>query len=702
MIVGTAGHIDHGKTALVRALTGVDTDRLPEEKARGISIELGYAYLDVPPALGAAAAPAPRIGFVDVPGHERLVRTMLAGATGIDFGLLVVAADDGVMPQTREHLAVLALLGLQRGIAVLTKADRVDAARLAAVAAEVGALLAGTPLAAAPVLAVSSTAGMGLDCLRALLFEAARRGEACAGGADRTGQDAAPRAPSARAASIDVSCGEPGFRLAIDRSFTLPGIGTVVTGSVLAGRVAVGDALQVAPLDGRVVRGRVRSLHAADRPVAVAGAGERCAIALAGIDREQVGRGRWLVAPTLALTTTRLDVRLSVWRDEPRAVHSGTTVHLHLGTSDVLASVAVLGSDAPDAPDVIAPGGSGIVQLVLREPIAAWHGDRIVLRDASASRTLAGGRVLDPFAPTRYRRTSQRQAEWAAWQSPTASERLDRLVDAAPFGVSIERWALAEGRVGVAAADGIEARLLAGVGHGGQGVGRAGVATDARSAAGWLLAAPAARAIERRSLAALEAFHARHPELPGIDAAALRRLVAPRLPEPLWRMTLAALEARGDIVLHAALASLAAHAIELSAADAMLFERMEPRIAVAGVEGVWVRDLARADGSDEAALRTGLSRLARRGALHQVTRDLYWTDAEIVRLAALVRALAATDAGTISAARFRDAVGVGRKRAIQLLEYFDRLGLLQRVGDRHRVRAESRLFSETRSAAVAG
>ena len=342
MIVGTAGHIDHGKTTLVRALTGVDTDRLPEEKRRGISIELGYAFL--------AAPGGHRIGFVDVPGHERLVHTMLAGATGIDFALLLVAADDGVMPQTREHLAVLSLLGIARGAIVVTKADRADPARSLA---EARALVAGTTLEGAPALALSAQTGEGVEALRALLLEAA----ACTPARDRL---------------------DDLFRLAIDRAFTLAGIGTVVTGTVHAGRVRVDDELLVVPGSQRV---RVRSLHAQDRAVDVAEAGQRCAAALAGLAKDEVARGQWLVAPAAALAAERIDAQVQVWRDEPRALRTGARVQAHVGAARVAASVAVLEGDA------IAPGASGRVQLVLRAPIGAWRGDRLVLRDDAAART---------------------------------------------------------------------------------------------------------------------------------------------------------------------------------------------------------------------------------------------------------------------------------------------------------------------------
>ncbi|HSC01040.1 MAG TPA: selenocysteine-specific translation elongation factor, partial [Burkholderiaceae bacterium] len=355
MIVGTAGHIDHGKTTLVRALTGVDTDRLPEEKRRGISIELGYAFLDAPPRDGRSE----RIGFIDVPGHERLVHTMLAGATGIDLALLLVAADDGVMPQTREHLAVLSLLGVARGAVVITKADRADARQLDAVRRDVAALVADTPLRATPVFVLSATNGDGVEALRSWLFGQTLRAGVAHDGA-------------------------LGFRLAIDRAFTLDGVGTVVTGTVHAGAVQVDDELELVPAR-EATRVRVRSLHAQNRAVDRALAGQRCAVALAGVAKEAIARGQWLTAPSIALASDRIDVQLTLWHGETHALRSGTPVHVHLGASDTPGTVAIL-----DGADPLPPGASACVQLVLQRPIGAWHGDRVVLRDASASRTLAG------------------------------------------------------------------------------------------------------------------------------------------------------------------------------------------------------------------------------------------------------------------------------------------------------------------------
>lgn len=633
MIVGTAGHIDHGKTTLVRALTGVDTDRLPEEKQRGVSIELGYAFLDTPDA-------GPRIGFIDVPGHERLVHTMLAGATGIDFALLLVAADDGVMPQTLEHLAVLSLLGLNRGLVVITKCDRADPARVQAVGADIAALLADTPLAGAPVLAVSAHTGEGLADLKQHLFDAARQ----------TG--AHPHADEA-------------FRLAIDRAFTLDGVGTVVTGTVHAGSVRVGDELRLVP---GAATARVRSLHAQNRAVQQAHAGERCAVALVGIDKAAIERGQWLAAPAVALATERLDVALTLWHSETKPLRSGTPVHVHLGSASVLGTVAVLD------PPVLEPGQSGRVQLVLRQPVGAWHGDRVVLRDASASRTLAGGHVLDPGAPVRYRRTPQRLAELDALGLATAQARLLALLAVAPQGLDLRRFAAAQGAPLPALPDGMLRHTDA---HGDFALG------DAQTGQAG-----------QRVREVLAAYHASHSEELGPDSARLRRLALPRLPEPLWRALLARLQAAQGVSVRGAFVHLPEHGVHLSATEERLAQKVAAPLQTAGFEGAWVRDLARDAGEPETMVRVTLARLAQRGELHQVVKDLYYPPATMLRLAALARGVAGQGDGSVLAAAFRDATGLGRKRAIQILEHFDRVGLLRRVGDVHWLRADCQLFTQ--------
>jgi selenocysteine-specific elongation factor len=663
VIVGTAGHIDHGKTTLVRALTGVDTDRLPEEKERGISIELGYAYLD-------AGAAAERIGFIDVPGHERLVATMLAGATGIDYALLLVAADDGVMPQTREHLAVLSLLGVPRGAIVVTKTDRASDARIAEVCLQARELVAGTPLAAAPLAIVSAQTGTGIDALREQLVEAALHEEASRGRHD----------PGA------------GFRLAIDRVFTLAGAGTVVTGTAHAGSVAVGDTLSLAP-SARGVSARVRSIHAQNAAVSTASSGQRVALALAGVERDEIARGQWLVSPAVALMTHRLDARVDVWRGESKALRSGAIVHLHLGACDVLASVAVLDVRRPQvaqgaakgAPgDAIEPGASGRVQLVLRAPVAAWRGDRIVLRDASATRTVAGGVVLDPSAPARYRRTAQRLAMLDAAGLDRPAARLAALLDVSPEGVDVAAWHRAEGAMAEPSSNNSDSRADARL-HA-----RAGEAH-------WALASSFVASWQARLVETLGDFHRQRPDEPGPDAGRLRRLVAPRMTQALWRALLEAAIAAGQVGQRGAQCFLPQHDAVLSAAEQRIVQKVWPRLLDGGFDPPWVRTLADDVREPEALVRTALLRAAQRGELHQVVRDLYYPPPTLARAAALVRAIAERDE-RVSAAAFRDASGLGRKRAIQIVEYFDRVGLLRRVGDVHRLRAECELFGERSSA----
>ncbi len=382
MIVGTAGHIDHGKTSLVRALTGVDTDRLKEEKARGISIELGFAYLPAPDGS--------ILGFIDVPGHEKLVHTMLAGATGIDFALLVVAADDGVMPQTREHMAIIDLLGIGHGIVALTKSDLVPVERREELTVDIANLLAPTRLADADVIPISTVTGEGIDELRQRLFEASGK--------------------------VGIRPADGRFRLAVDRSFTLQGAGTVVTGTVLSGQVSVGDHVKISP-SGR--EARVRSIHAQNRSTDRGVAGQRCALNLAGegITKDAIERGDVVLDPALHAPTERVDVMLRLLATETKPVTQWMPVRLHHAAAEVGARVVLLGDDP------VAPGSEALVQLVLEQPIAAAAGDGFVLRDTTAQRTIGGGTLLDLRAPSRKRRTPERLAQLQALAMPRSGRR---------------------------------------------------------------------------------------------------------------------------------------------------------------------------------------------------------------------------------------------------------------------------------------
>jgi len=631
MIVGTAGHIDHGKTTLVRALTGVDTDRLLEEKRRGISIELGYAFMPTPHGQP--------IGFVDVPGHERLVHTMLAGATGIDAVLLLVAADDGVMPQTREHLAIVSLLRIAHGAVVLTKCDRVAPARVEQVKHQIGESTRDTPLAQAPIFLTAAPAGEGIEPLRQWLFELA----------------AATRGP--------IDAGQA-FRLAVDRVFTLAGIGTVVTGSVFSGAVVAGDLVQIAP--GRQ-QARVRSVHAQNQPAQSARAGQRCALNLAGIERSDVERGQWICDPLVALATDRVDARVTLWRGEQNALRSGARVHLHLGAADRMARVALLQSDR------LMPGASGEVQFILEREVAAWRGDRVVLRDATAVRTVGGGEVLDPWAPARYRKSAERLAWLSVLALDDAAQRLQHVLQAAPFGVSLARlqraWALKA----------IEPVLSA-------PAIRIGAGDHA-----WAIAHSRWDGLQQVLLQALALLHQREPDSIGVEVARLMRAALPRADPAVAGQAIESLQEQGRIARQGAFLLLPEHAVRLSEQEDRLAQRILPLLQAGQSDPPWVRDIARELKQTEATVRVTLARLARGGQVFQVVKDLYLHGRTVESLAAAARELAQRD-GSVRAAQFRDATGLGRKRAIQILEFFDRVGLLRRVRDAHLVRPGSRLF----------
>jgi selenocysteine-specific elongation factor len=636
MIVGTAGHIDHGKTALVRALTGIDADRLPEEKRRGITIELGYAWMPLEDGR--------RIGFVDVPGHEKLVRTMVAGASGIDFGLLLIAADDGPMPQTIEHATILSLLGVRRGAAVITKIDRVEPARVAETEARVRALLASSGLDEYPVLHVSSVRGDGIDALRADLV------------------DALAAAPGDEVAGA-------GFRMGLDRAFTLDGVGTVVAGSVSAGGVTIGDALSLAssPDDSY----RVRSLQVHSRAAQAAEAGQRCAVGLAGLERTDELRGQVLCDPAIALTTQRIDVWLQVAATEDKPLRSGTLVHLHAATQDCLATVAVLGQPS------IAPGAGAPAQLVLHKPANVWHGDRFILRDASAVRTVAGGQVLDPLGPIRYRQTPERLAYLETQRAIDPKTRLLGALAQAQYGVNGATWlrssGLARWPFDLSSVPDIV------VGAGGE----------------WLIARARLDEAQAGLLAALRDFHDKYPDEIGPDVQRARRLAAPRMPEALWLQLTSHMIEAGVLARRNGFLHLPEHGVALRAAEQIVAEHALPMLREGRFDPPWVRDIALQARLPEAQVRQVLGRMARGGDVYQVVKDLFYHPAVMHELAALARKLAAEEAGgQVTAARFRDLTGLGRKRAIQILEFFDRIGLLRRVGDVHLLRPGTLLFSE--------
>lgn len=628
MIIGTAGHIDHGKTALVKALTGAETDRLAEEKARGITIDLGFAYAD----LGGGAIS----GFVDVPGHERLIHTMLAGAGGIDLALLVVAADDGVMPQTREHLAILDLLGIGRAIVALTKADLAGPERLAEVEAEIRAALSASAFADAPIHAVSSHTGAGIGELRAALIVAE--------------------------AEIAARDGGGLLRFAVDRSFTLAGAGTVVTGMVLAGRVAVDDIVTISPGGSPGgITARVRSLHAQNRKSREGLAGQRCALNLAGeaVSKDAIHRGDMVLAPALHAPTDRIDADLRLLASEPKPVGTWFPVRLHSHAVETGARIVPLEG-------ALAPGGRGLVQLVLDRPIAAAVGDRFILRDTSASRTIGGGHFLDLRPPARKRGTPQRLAWLAASRARDPARALAGLSQLAP--VDLPGFLRDRGLPDSA----LQAILQA---AGAQSIGTMALAGDRLQAL---------RAMLDETLAA---FHAENPDLSGLGREKLRLSLTPRLPKEAFLTLLRSEAGAGRIVLDGAFVRLPGHEVKLSPEDDALWRQIEPRLL--GAERFRpprVRDFASELGLDEREVRRVLRLTQKLGRTDQIARDHFFAREVTREMVAILHDIAGqADDGWFTAPAFRDRVQNGRKVAIEILDFFDRLGLTLRRGDLRRI-----------------
>ncbi len=625
MIVATAGHIDHGKSTLVKALSGVETDRLPEEKARGISIDLGFAYLALPDT--------PVIGFVDVPGHERFVRNMLAGVCGIDYVMLVVAADDGVMPQTIEHLSIVTLLGIRAGVAVVTKTDRVSVERVSEVREQVRALLQGADLAAFDIVECSAVSRLGVNDLRERLAMAARHTQR-------------------------IELEGRSFRFAVDRAFSIMGSGTVVTGTVFNHRVQVGDRLTLTPT-GRSVR--VRGIHINSVAVEHASAGERCALNLAGVSAQECGRGDWVVAAHLHGPTTRIDVSLTVLNSETHVLRHWTEVHLHLGTTEVVARVSIQRGGS------IEPGATAHAQLVLSQPIACLNGDRLIIRDQSAQRTLGGGIVLDPFAPARVRNKVLRQTELAALALTDPLRAFGALLAChSETGVDLDHFARSFNLTEAATT-----QLLA--------------LADACIVAKLPTYALLKTSIEQlgaKMSRALQRHHQAQPHAPGLSLTELRKQSAPGMKAHLFNALVRYVATEQKIILNGTSVSLAAHQSSANAADQFMWQKIQPTLATMGPKGLTAADIAQATGLKTLVLNEMLHRKVKQGELFRVSSERFYLRANFVHFAKLARDLVlASPTQTFIAAQFRDQAGVNRTLAIEILEVLDRLGVTQRVGD---------------------
>jgi selenocysteine-specific elongation factor len=631
LIIGTAGHIDHGKTSLVRALTGQETDRLKEERERGISIDLGFAYFD--------AAGGERAGVVDVPGHERFIRNMLAGAHGMDLVLFTVAADDGVMPQTEEHLDILHLLGVHRGIFVITKIDLVDAARVAAVREEIEILTLDTTLEGSPIVPVSAVTGEGL---------AALRGEI-------TSLLALPAGPP-----------PPGyFRLPVDRAFVIHGHGVVVTGTAIAGAVAEGDTVRILP-GGETAR--VRSLEVHGAHVARAGHGQRVAMNLAGVERSDIRRGHVVCHERLARTTTRLDAWVEVRPGARLPLRHHGRVRVHLGTADVVGKLVLLGGEA-----ALAPRSHGYAQVVLSEPVVALRRDRFILRDQTARWTLGGGEVINSFAE-RHRQggddvTPRLAALRGSDDASAARALLDLLPDlASDTDTMAQALNLSDEEVRRALAPLSDVIPI----------------PDARSPEAYTTALKWDR-LQASILEAVLDAHRAQPLAPGLEMERLRTQLPWETPARVFRWCIEQLVTARQLVREDSIVRHPEHRVALGMEGQALGSRVERLLADAHFTPPDVKQLEETLRVPRKQLAEVLAVLEGEGRVVRIAPDLYYAREPATAARGLLESHCRAN-GEITAAVFRDLIGASRKFAIAFLDWCDRTGVTVRVGDVRKLR----------------
>jgi len=623
VIVGTAGHIDHGKSSLVEALTGTNPDRLEEEKRRGITIDLGFAFL----SLGEVS-----FGFVDVPGHERFVRNMLAGAGGIDIVLLVVAADESIKPQTREHFDICRLLGIPRGLVAITKSDLVDADIVGLVRLEIEECVRGSFLEGAPIVPVSARRGAGLDVLKRELLRVA---------------EATP--------AKDV---HRHFRLPIDRSFATKGFGTVVTGTLISGTVKVDDEIEIYPIRRRV---RVRGLHSGGHPIQHAVAGQRTAVNLAGIDHTELQRGMVLGRPGVFEPTRKLDARITLL-DSARPLKNRARAHFHQGSSEAIAEVVLLEGDE------LAPGRSQLAQLRLDNDVVLLPEDRFILRQFSPVETMGGGIVIDARARRHRREDRQARDFLEALENGSREDLLATLAEAMPRGLTLEevraRTGWLEGEIRETAERLVARNQLR--------------VLDEQPFT--MASAGAVEGCARALREAVEQFHSANPLLPGIPKQELRgRLGNPR--PALFEAALADLTKAGAVSGLGGLVQRAGRAIALSPEEIRAKELIEKEFERAGLTVPGVPAVLAKLSVEESRAQKILQILIREGTLVKVAEDFVFHRTAVARLRDLVARYREERGDRITVVTFKDVAGVSRKYAIPLLEFLDREHVTRRVGD---------------------
>jgi selenocysteine-specific elongation factor len=632
-IIGTAGHIDHGKTSLVKALTGQDTDRLKEEKERGISIDLGFAHLDLPDGT--------RAGVVDVPGHERFIRNMLAGAHGIDLVLFTVAADDGVMPQTEEHLDIVHLLGVSRAIFVVTKTDLASKTRINEVTDEIRVLIAASLLEGSPIVPFSFVTGEGLEPLRELIADRLRAGA---------------KAPS-----------DGYFRLPVDRAFASPGHGLIVTGTAVSGEVRVGDKVRCLPR-GELLR--VRGVEVHNHPVDVARSGQRIALSLSGSNDAAIARGDVVCHEKITLACDRFDARLEIRPTAKNGIKNHQHVRVYIGTAERLGTVIPLGS--PVNPPSIGAGETAYCQIAVSEPLHVLRGDHFVLRNETGQRTLGGGVVMVPAASKHKRSDPSLLDKLRAFDRGDDLALAEALIgEAGDFAIPLAWLAQLMNR----REDAVRERLQES-----KAVRAFSVEGDTQYAL-----ERDCRRIEASLLETLKAWHADHPLSQGMDMEEARASLPVRVSLKTFRLLIQDFENDWALVREGSLLRLPDHRVEVPAGDVSVVERIKARLGSTRLAPPDVRRLAEELGVERSKLAELLRAMEKQRTIVMVTADLYFHGEAIDWLRDdLARQLSTAE--SITAGEFRDRYQTTRKYAIPLLEYFDREGLTVRMGDVRRLK----------------
>lgn len=630
-IIGTAGHIDHGKTSLIKALTGEDTDRLKEEKERGISIDLGFAHLDLPDGTQA--------GIVDVPGHERFIRNMLAGAHGIDLVLFTVAADDGVMPQTEEHLDIVHLLGVRLAIFLITKSDLVSPSRIKEVEEEIRILTIGTSLEDSPIIPFSTVSGLGLAELRREISRMLQEGKKLSPGGY--------------------------FRLPVDRAFVLQGHGVVVTGTALSGEIKIGEHVRCLP-GGQTFR--VRSIQVHNQPVESAGWGQRIALNLSGQERASIERGHVICHEKLTLTTDRFDALLEVRPAASKGIKNHQRVRVHLGTAERMAKLILLGPK-----EKAEPKESTYCQITVTEPLLAMRGDHFIVRDETAQRTLGGGIVTHPWAK------KHRRAD------PELQKRLEAL-HTQDLVTLIEGF-LNEGEEFALAYDPIQQFLNIREEEARHSLEKM-KSLRVFSAEGEKLYTTEIKwqSLKEKMLSALQAFHQLHPLAPGMDMEELRVKLPHDIPSRLFRSLVEILTQEKFITRDGNLLHLPEHHVRLEGGEKLLMEKIMKLLAANPPSPPDLKQVEKELGAERSKLAEVVRLMERDNSIVRVASDLYFLREQVDKVKDVLYQYLA-EHNDITAATFRDLLGSSRKYAIALLEYFDREGVTMRIGDVRRLKS---------------